>query len=104
VTDSRAGIKTMAMGMGKKFSSLLYGFEMIFPYVWVAVLSIIGIFPVHTVVIFLTLVLAISNAKIMEKSVEGGVEMIADLDIKTANLQLFFSLLLTLSFVLARVL
>jgi hypothetical protein len=40
----------------------------------------------------------------MEKSVEGGVEMIADLDIKTANLQLFFSLLLTLSFVLARVL
>ena len=104
VTDSRAGIRTMAMGMGRKVSSFLYGFEMIFPYVSVAVLSIIGIFPVHTVVIFLTLVLAISNAKIMEKSVEGGVEMIADLDIKTANLQLFFSLLLTLSFVLARVL
>ena len=35
LTDRRAGIKTMAMGLGTKFSAWLYGFEMIFPYVWI---------------------------------------------------------------------
>jgi 1,4-dihydroxy-2-naphthoate octaprenyltransferase len=74
---------------------------MIFPYVWVGVISMIGILPVHTVAIFLTLVIAISNAKIMMHSVEGGIEMIADLDVKTANLQLFFSVLLAASLIIA---
>ena len=61
-----------------------------------------GVLPVYTVAVFLTLVLAISNAKIMKNSVEGGVEMIADLDVKTANLQLFFSVLLALSLFAAK--
>lgn len=100
-TDARAGITTMAMSMGPKAASWLYGFEMIFPYVWVGVLSMTGILPVHTVAIFLTLVLAISNAKIMKNSLEGGVGMIADLDVKTANLQLVFSILLALALLTA---
>lgn len=100
-TDARAGITTMAMSMGPKAAAWLYGFEMIFPYVWVGVLSMTGILPVHTVAIFLTLVLAISNAKIMRNSLEGGVGMIADLDVKTANLQLAFSILLALALLTA---
>lgn len=100
-TDARAGITTMAMSMGPKAAAWLYGFEMIFPYVWVGVLSMTGILPVHTVAIFLTLVLAISNAKIMKNSLEGGVGMIADLDVKTANLQLVFSILLALALLTA---
>lgn len=100
-TDARAGITTMAMSIGPKAAAWLYGFEMIFPYVWVGVLSMIGILPVHTVAIFLTLVLAISNAKIMRNSLEGGVGMIADLDVKTANLQLVFSILLALALLTA---
>ena len=102
VTDRRAGITTMAMGMGLKASSWLFSFEMIFPYVWVAVLSMIGVRPVYTVAIFMTLPVAIGNARTMSKSVEAGVHLIADLDVKTANLQLFFSVLLTLSFVVAK--
>ena len=101
-TDRRAGIRTMAMSMGLTAATCLYCFEMIFPYVWIAILSMMGVLPVHTVVIFLTLVLAISNAKIMKNSVQGGVEMIADLDVKTANLQLFFSVLLALSLFAAK--
>ena len=100
-TDARAGITTMAMSIGPKAAAWLYGFEMIFPYVWVGVLSMTGILPVHTVAIFLTLVLAISNAKIMRNSLEGGVGMIADLDVKTANLQLVFSILLALALLTA---
>jgi 1,4-dihydroxy-2-naphthoate octaprenyltransferase len=45
VTDKRAEIKTMAMGLGKKVSAMLYGFEMIFPYVWVGIISLLGHMP-----------------------------------------------------------
>jgi len=102
VTDRRAGISTMAMSMGAEKSVWLFGFEMLFPYVWVAALSMAGLLPVYTVFIFLTLPIAIGNAKTMAKSLKAGVEMIADLDVKTANLQLMFSVLLTAALVAAK--
>lgn len=102
VTDRRAGISTMAMSMGAEKSVWLFGFEMLFPYVWVAALSMAGLLPVYTVFIFLTLPIAIGNARTMAKSLKAGVEMIADLDVKTANLQLMFSVLLTAALVAAK--
>lgn len=102
LTDKRAGIKTMAMGLGAKASAILYGFEVLFPFVWIAALSIIGILPLTTIIIFLTLVVAIGCAQTMMKSLEGGVKMIADLDVRTANLQLLFSVLLTIGLVAAK--
>lgn len=102
VTDKRAGITTMAMRMGAKWSVRLFGFEMIFPYVWVGILSMIGLLPVYTVAIFLTLPVAIGNAGTMKKSLKAGVGIIADLDVKTANLQLMFSVLLTAALVVAK--
>ena len=101
-TDSRAGIKTMAMSLGVKSSAVLYGFEMLFPLVWIGVCSIAGFMPIATVIAFMTLPVAIACAQTMKNSVEGGLQMIADLDVRTANLQLFFSLLLTVAFVAAR--
>lgn len=102
LTDRRAGIKTMAMGLGHKASAILYGFEVIFPYVWIGVLSIIGLMPITTIVIFLTLAVAIGCAKTMMHSLEGGSGVIADLDVRTANLQLMFSALLTVAFIAAK--
>ena len=102
MTDRRAGITTMAMSMGPKMAVLLYGVEMYFPYAWIAVLSIAGLLPVYTVFIFLTLPVAIGNARTMARSMKAGVEMIADLDVKTANLQLMFSVLLTAALVVAK--
>ena len=90
------------MSMGAEKSVWLFGFEMLFPYVWVAALSIAGLLPVYTVFIFLTLPVAIGNARTMAKSLKAGVEMIADLDVKTANLQLMFSVLLTATLVAAK--
>lgn len=101
-TDKRAGIKTMAMGLGHKASAILYGFEVIFPFVWIGVLSIMGLLPLTTIVIFLTLAVAIGCAKTMMHSLEGGSGVIADLDVRTANLQLMFSALLTLAFIVAK--
>lgn len=102
LTDKRAGIRTMAMALGTKASAILYGFEVIFPFVWVGVLSITGFLPLTTIIIFLTLVVAIGCAQTMMKSLEGGSHIIADLDVRTANLQLMFSVLLTIAFVVAK--
>lgn len=99
MTDKRAGIKTMAMGLGTRFSSWVYWFEMIFPFVWVAFCSMFGIMPVYTVFIFLTLPIAIACARTMTKSLDGGSDVIADLDVRTANLQMLFSVILSITFI-----
>ena len=101
-TDKRAGIKTMAMILGAKTSALIYGFEVLFPFVWVGVLSIIGFFPLTTIIIFLTLAVAIGCSQTMMKSLNGDLRIIADLDVRTANLQLMFSALLTIAFIVAK--
>ena len=102
ITDKRAGITTMAMGLGNRFSAWLYGFEVIFPFIWVGVCSIIGIMPLTTLAIFLTLPVAIACAQTMMHSLTGGAGVIADLDVRTANLQLFFSVLLTIAFIVGK--
>lgn len=100
--DSRADIRTFAMIIGGRWSAYLYGFEMLFPFVWVGVCSIIGIMPLWTIIIFLTLPIAIGCSRTMMNSMEGGAGVIADLDMRTANLQMLFSLLLSAAFVLGR--
>ena len=102
LTDKRAGITTMAMGMGYGWSVMHYAFEMFFPYVWVAALAVAGLLPLHTLVVFLTIVVAFGNAKTMIKSRKEGVELIHDLDVRTANLQLLFSVLFTAALVVAK--
>lgn len=101
-TDARAGIRTMAMALGTKSSAILYGFEMLFPFLWIGVCSIAGFMPIWTVAAFMTLPVAIACAQTMKNSVSAGSQLIADLDVRTANLQLMFSFLLTVAFVVAR--
>lgn len=103
-SDKRANITTMAMSLGTKASAGLYVAEMLFPYIWIGICSMIGLMPIHTVVIFLTLPIAIACAKTMSNSVKGGAHMIADLDVRTATLQMQFSILLSAAFVVARLL
>ena len=102
LTDKRAGIRTMAMSIGSKASAILYGFEVIFPFVWIGALSIIGFLPLTTIIVFLTLVVAIGCAQTMMKYLDGGSDLIGDLDIRTANLQLMFSALLSIAFIVAK--
>ena len=102
VPDKRADIKTMAMGLGTKVSAWLYGFEVIFPFIWIAVCSIIGIMPFYTVFIFLTIPVALGCARTMIKATKTGSDIIADLDVRTANLQLMFSLILALTFIVSK--
>lgn len=102
-TDKRAGINTMAMWLGTKAAARLYAFEMVFPYIWVGICSIIGLLPLHTIIIFLTLPIALACASTMKKSIGQETSMLlGDLDVRTANLQMMFSVLLSISFVVAR--
>lgn len=101
-TDRRAGITTMAMSLGTRWAAWLYGFEMIFPFVWVGICSMAGILPIHTIVIFMTLPIAMGCAKTMKNSVGQNPMLIADLDVRTANLQMLFSLLLSASLIAAK--
>ena len=102
-TDRRAGIRTMAMGLGTKVSAWLYIFEMTFPFVWICVCAIIGILPLHTFVVFLTLPIAIGCAKTMNKSAaQNDHTLLSDLDVRTAQLQMLFSALLSIALIAAR--
>ena len=101
MTDRRAGIKTMAMSLGPKASAWIYVFEVLFPFVWVAVCSLAGVLPFTTIIMFMALPVAIACAKTMKNSIKGGPVLIADLDVRTANLQLAYSFLLSAAFVIA---
>ena len=86
-TDKRAGINTMAMWLGTKAAARMYAFEMVFPYIWVGICSIIGLLPLHTIIIFLTLPIALACASTMKKSIGQETPMLlGDLDVRTANL------------------
>ena len=63
-----------------------------------------GLMPLSTIAIFLTLPVAMGCSRTMMKSIKGGAGIIADLDVRTANLQLIFSALLSLALVLDKVL
>lgn len=99
-SDRMAQIRTMAMGLGEKVSAWVYSFEVLFPFAWVAICSIIGFMPLSTIMIFLTLPVAMGCSRTMMKSLRGGVGIIADLDVRTSNLQLIFSTLLSLALII----
>lgn len=86
---------------GSRKSAQLYYFEMVFPYAWIGICSIIGILPVHTVIVFLTIAVALACASTMKKSVGQSPTLLTDLGVRTASLQLMFSILLSVALIAA---
>lgn len=99
-TDVRAHISTLAMRLGTKTDVYLYIFEVIFPFVWIAGCVLAGYFPWWSLLTLLGLLPAISNARAMLRLPSEGITAIANLDEKTAKLQLLFSLLFTITFLI----
>ncbi|MBQ9667049.1 MAG: prenyltransferase [Bacteroidaceae bacterium] len=100
-TDQRAGIKTFSLLTGRRFAAWVYVFEVTMPYLWMVGLAAVGIVPWFTLLVFLSLPLALKNVKTMRGYKTGGVESFARLDEATAQLQLVFSLTLCIGFLLA---
>ena len=101
-TDHRARIRTIAMNIGPKASVRLYCFEVLFPFAWMTGCIIAGILPVWCLLVWIAFSPALQNTRKAIRYFKEGSGAIADLDQGTAQLQLAFSLLLALSFVLAR--
>ena len=95
--DSRAGIRTFAMLVGKRVSVVLYIVELMLPFVCVLVAAIYGAMPWWALVVLVALKPALDNCRAMLKLPAEGMKALIGVDEKTAQLQLMFSLLLSLS-------
>lgn len=100
-TDTEARITTLAMKLGHRNSSVLYCFWILFPFLWVAGCIAMGLFPWWSLLVLLALPTALDNARLMRKCRPEDTSVIAPLDERTAQLQLVFSLLLIVSFLIA---
>ncbi len=101
-TDRRAGISTFAMLTGRGLGAKLYAFEVLFPFLWLFGLMAFRIEPWWLLIAFAALPVAFGNARTILDYEQGGKESYANLDERTAKLQLMFSLLLTLALVLSK--
>ena len=93
--------KTMVMGLGEKPSAYIYFFEIVFPYVWIAVCSMAGILPIYMVLVFMTLAVGFGCATTKVKSIGQGTALVEDMNARTSNLQIMFSVLLCISLVVS---
>lgn len=99
-TDRHARITTLAMRTGNTAARYIYAAEVLLPFLWVGAGIVAGYFPVWSLLTFIVLPLAVGNVKIMWASAGGKNDAIAHLDEKTAQLQLAFSLVFSLTFLL----
>lgn len=85
-----------------KVAAYSYAFEIMVTYAYLAVCSIIGIFPMATIIVFMTIPVAIGCSKTMINSIEGGAHLTRDLGARTANLLRMYSVLLAAAFAVAK--
>lgn len=90
-------------GTKKLAYAKVFAFEVVFPYAWVGICSMAGFMPPHTIIIFLTIAVALGCAKTLLLAAGGKNEaIVADLLPRTLNLYVLFTLLLATGFTLPR--
>lgn len=85
-----------------KVAAYSYSFEILATYAYLAIGSIACIFPIATIIVFMTLPVALGCSKTMINSIEGGAHLTKDMGARTANLLNLFSVLLAVAFAVAR--
>ena len=104
VPDKRAEIRTLAMGLGTKASAVMYSFEVLFPFVWLIACAAMKVMPWPVLAALVAFPIALGCSKTMMKCLKEGADVILDLDQRTAKLQMVFSLLLSIAFVISKLL
>ena len=99
--DRRAGIKTFAMCVGGKVSTVLYCLEMLVPFVWVIVCTVLDVLPGWSILVIASAKMAFDNARQALRYNKEGMKALVGVDEKTAQLQLAFSVLMFVSFITA---
>ena len=93
--------KTMVMGLGEKPAAYIYFFEIVFPYAWLGVCAMAGILPIYMVLVFMTLAVGFGCATTKVKSIGQGTTLIEDMNARTSNLQIMFSVLVCISLIVS---
>ena len=96
-SDRAAGIRTLAMLLGKRASINLYVFEVYFPFVLVIATICCGWLPWYSLIVLLAFPKARANARTVRNARKQGSEALNMMDAATSQLQLMFSLLLAVS-------
>lgn len=99
--DRRAGIKTFAMCVGGKVSTVLYCLEMLVPFVWVIGCTVLDVLPGWSILVIAAAKMAFDNARQALRYNKEGMKALVGVDEKTAQLQLAFSVLMFVSFITA---
>lgn len=100
-SDREAGIRTFAMLIGRRASLKIYAFEVLFPFLLVIATIFCGWLPWYSLIVLLAVPKAWQNARTVLSAKKKGAEVLAPIDAATAQLQLIFSLLLTISLFVA---
>ncbi len=100
-SDREAGIRTIAMLIGRNASLKLYAFEVLLPFLLILATVCCGWLPWYSLVTFLALPKAWQCARTVLNVKKTGLEPIAMFDAATSQLQLMFSLLLAASLFVA---
>ena len=95
------------LGAGKKevkckFRAWFYMFAMVFPYAWIGICSILGLLPMHTIICFLSIAVALGCAVTMRKSIGNDARLLQDLRARTILAFVFFTVLLATSLLAAK--
>ena len=100
--DEVAKNKTFASVLGVKGSIYDYFFLLIGSYIAVIIFVLAGILSYPTLLVFITLPIAIKNLKIMSTAVLNEQKNIMMLDVQTAQLHLLFGLLLNIGILVSK--
>ena len=103
-TDNRAKIHTFAMLTGRRFAIGMYVFELVLPYLWLALTAAFGVVSPWALTACVTIPIALQNIRSALSFDKEGITAIAGLDEATAKLQLVFSLSLIIGLACATLL
>ena len=83
-----------------KWQTYFFNVEMLLPYVWISILSMAGLLPVTTIIIFLSIPMAIGYGKRPLEAWNGDSIILKDLYKKTGDFQITFTILFVLSLII----
>lgn len=101
ISDAKAGIKTFAMILGGRTSTVLYRVYMAVPFVCIIASVLSGLLAWPTLLSLAAIVPAMRNFKAASRYEDLGIETMKGLDQATAQLQLMFSVLLSVGLFLS---
>lgn len=100
-TDAAAGLHTVAMALGVERSARLYIVYQIIPFAWVILCTIFGWLPWTALLCLISIIIVFGNIRQAATYKVRGREAMIGLDLRSAKLQLIFSLTLSIGLFLA---